>query len=183
MLKIGLTGNIASGKSEAQKIISSLGYKIIDLDMVSHNLLEENKEVQKEVLKNFKTLSRKELADIIFNNKDKRKVLEDIIHPKLNQFIEKFFIENKNEKALFVSGATIFETGFDKTFDKIILIDAPFETKINRLMKRNNLSYKEALIRLNSQSDNTNKTQYIINNDSDIIFLEENIKKMLEKLL
>lgn len=183
MLKIGITGNIASGKSEAQKIISSMGYKVVDLDIVSHQLLQNDKEVQQKVLDNFNTINRKELADIIFNNEDKKKILENIIHPKLNEYIENFFTANKDEKAVFVSGATIFEAGFDKTFDKIILIDAPFEFKINRLMKRNALSYDEALLRLKFQQNNITKTRYVINNDSSVEDLEKNIKKIFEMML
>ena len=173
MLKIGLTGNIAAGKTQVEKIISSLGFSVMDL----------NKTAKDEILKEFKTLNRKELGDIIFKNPKKRKRLENIIHPILNKCIENFFIDNKNKNAAFVSGATIFEAGFDKTFDKIILIDAPKETKINRLMKRNNLTYKEALLRLETQENNRNKTKYIIDNDSDFETLEKKVKELLEKML
>lgn len=183
MLKIGLTGNIAAGKTQVEKIISSLGFSVIDLDNVSHEILEYNKSVQDKILKEFKTLNRKELGNIIFKNPKKRKRLENIIHPILNKCIENFFIDNKNKNAAFVSGATIFEAGFDKTFDKIILIDAPKETKINRLMKRNNLTYKEALLRLETQENNRNKTKYIIDNDSDFETLEKKVKELLEKML
>ena len=183
MLKIGLTGNIASGKSEAEKIISKLGFKIIDLDEISHKILENDENAKSEILKAFNTLDRKALGKIIFSNKNKRKELENIIHPKLNNFIEQFFDENKDEKAVFVSGATIFEAGFDKTFDKIILIDAENETKIKRLMKRNNLSYDEALLRLNCQKNNKEKTEFVIENNSTLENFEDKIKNLLQKML
>ena len=96
--------------------------------------------------------------------------------------IEKFFIENFSKKAAFVSGATIFEAGFDKTFDKIILVDAPFNLKLERLMKRDNLDKKEALLRLNAQNDNKNKTKYLIFNDSDFETLEKKVQNLLIEL-
>ena len=71
MLKIGLTGNIAAGKTQVEKIISSLGFSVIDLDNVSHEILEYNKSAKDEILKEFKTLNRKELGNIIFKNPKK----------------------------------------------------------------------------------------------------------------
>ena len=74
----------------------------------------------------------------------------------------------------------LFEAGFDKLFDKIIFIDAPYEMRLKRLMKRNNLDLKSAEIRLNAQNDNNKmKADYIIDNSKTIQDLEEAIDSIL----
>ena len=95
------------------------------------------------------------------------------------EFIEDYFSKNQDKKAVFISGATIFEAGFDKIFDKILLIDAPYKTKLERIIKRDNLSLQEAKKRLKAQKDNSNKTKYVIINDS----TREELKKKLENIL
>ncbi len=183
MIKIGITGNIASGKSQAQKIISSLGYKVFDLDMTVHELFEKNEEVQNKIIEKFKTTDRKKIAEIVFSDVVKKCELENIIHPELKKYIQKVFFEYKDEKAVFVSGATIFEAGFENFFDKILLIEAEKELKIERLKKRNNLNDFEANLRLNSQNDNVNKTRYVIYNNTTLDDLEKNIKNILKIML
>ena len=181
MLKVGLSGKIASGKSEVENILQSLEYKVFDLDKLSHNLLENNEKIKALILAEFKTLNRKELGNIVFNDEDKKQKLENIIHPELKEIVLNIFKENKKEKAIFVSGALLFKTGFDKLFDKTIFISAKDEIRLERLMKRNSLTKEEALSRLNLQ-DESSKANFIIENNSDINELKTNVKKLLKDL-
>ncbi len=179
MNKIGLTGNIASGKSEVEKIISNLGFEVIDLDKIVHNLYEDNA-IKEELLKTFSTSNRKEIAQIVFKDKNKLKKLEEIIHPILKNFI----INLDDTKVTFVSGALLFEAHFDKLFDKIIFVDAPLDLRLKRLMKRNNLSKNEALVRITSQNSNYIKNaDYIIENDSNLEELKQKVTDLLPKIL
>ena len=134
MIKIGLTCNIASGKSEVENIFLKKGFIVVDLDKISHQLLENDDEVKNKVLDEFKTLDRAELAKIVFSDLNKQKILEDIIYPKLKEYIIKCFKINEDKKALIISGALIYEAGFSSLFDKIIFVDAKKELRLKRLM-------------------------------------------------
>ena len=181
MIKIGLTGNIASGKSTVEALIAEIGYKVVDLDKVSHELLETV--CKEEVLNIFKTTERKELSKIVFNDKNELKKLENIIHPKLKEYILKYFEENKTEEKVFISGALIYEAGFDKLFDKIIYVDSNKNLRLKRLMERNFLDEKTALIRINAQNDNfKNNADFIIDNNGDLRSLRENVAKILKNI-
>lgn len=180
MIKVGLCGKIASGKSAVEKIFQQKGVFVVDLDIISHNLLENDNDTQEKIFKEFNTLDRKELAKVVFSNQEKKKLLENIIHPKLKEHIFQLFEEKKNEKMIIISGALLFQSGFNKFFDKTIFINADKKIRLNRLVKRNNFSEKEALKRIESQEDNLEKdADFIIENNGSI----EELKKEVENLL
>ena len=162
MLKIGITGNIASGKSRIEEFIRNKGYNVIDLDSVVHDLYQNNKTVKENILKTFGELDRKVLGQIVFKDIQKKKQLEKIIYPILEEEIKKIFSKHIN-KVIFISGALIYEAGFDRYFDKIIFVDADYEKRLERLIKRNNYNIDEAKKRLDSQNLNyIDKADYII---------------------
>ncbi|MBQ8476429.1 dephospho-CoA kinase [bacterium] len=174
MQKLGLTGNICAGKSEVENILEKKGYKVIDLDKIAHKFLENNSEIKN----HFHTLDRKIIGNIVFSNPDEKKYLESILHPLLYNFVLEEF--KKNYEKIVISGALLYEAGFDKLFDKIIFIDAPYDIRLKRLIKRNNLSEKEAKQRLDAQN-NTHKTRadYVIENNSTLRELENAINSIL----
>ena len=179
MLKVAITGNIASGKSVLENYLQELGYKVFDTDKIAHEILENNSEI-KQI---FGTLDRKEIAKIVFSNKDKLRQLESIIHPKVKKEILKIF--DLNEKLAFISVPQLFETGFDELFDKIIFISADKDIRLKRLMKRNNLSEDEALQRINAQVDENEKilkSNFVIYNNGEIKNLKEKILDLLNEL-
>ncbi len=179
MIKIGLTGNIASGKSTVEFIIADFGYKVIDLDKISHNLIETT--CKNEILSTFDTIDRKQLADIVFKDREKLRKLENIIHPELKKYILKYFENNKNEKMIFISGALIFEAGFSDLFDKIIYVDAKKDIRLNRLIKRSSIDKETALLRINAQNDSfKNKADFIIENNKDKEALKTKIFEILK---
>lgn len=183
MIKIGLTGNIASGKSEVENLFLKKDFIVVDLDKISHQLLENNDEVRMSVLNEFNTLNRIELAKIVFSDLNKKKNLEDIIYPKLKEYILDVFKINKDEKAVIISGALIYEAGFNELFDKIIFVDANKDLRLKRLMKRNNLDKETALKRINCQNDdNKTKADIIIENNSDIKDLNTKINNIISLL-
>jgi len=147
MLKIAITGNIASGKSTVEKIIENNGYKVYDTDKIAHNLLESSKEVKEA----FGTINRSEIAKIVFANSEKLQLLESILHPKVKEEILKIFSSNDN--VVFISVPQLFEAGFEDMFDKIIYLTADENLRAERLIKRNALSNEEALRRINAQKE------------------------------
>ncbi|MBQ4646463.1 MAG: dephospho-CoA kinase [Candidatus Gastranaerophilales bacterium] len=180
MIKVGISGKIASGKSEVEKIIKSLGYEVFDMDFMVHKLYDK-KTISDKILQEFKTTDRKEIGKIIFDNKDKKATLESILFPELKKIIFDLFEKYKNEKILFISGALLFKSGFYKLFDKTIFVDSKEEIRLERLMKRNNLDIKTARLRLNLQ-DEGNFADFIIENNEDFDKLKEKTKEVIDKL-
>lgn len=196
---IVLTGGIGSGKSTASRILKSLGYDVIDLDIISHNKLESSideiiKHFGKEILIENK-IDRKKLADIVFSDKNKLSILENILHPQIRfeVYRQAKILESCN-KIYFIDIPIFFEIREKQIkekkkntydIDKILLIYAPKSLQIKRIMQRNNLSYNEALIRIENQIDiekKKEKATFIIENTSDIETLKTNIEQLLNML-
>ncbi|POZ88622.1 MULTISPECIES: dephospho-CoA kinase [Petrotoga] len=141
---IGITGPAGSGKSTVSKIIKTI-YKnkasIIDVDRLGHEVLtylfikEKLKEnFGDEIFDDNNNISRSKLGEIVFSNKEKLELLNQIVHPeilkKTEQIVRK--ISNKND-IIIVDAALLFKIGVDKLCDKIIYVDAPEELRIKRL--------------------------------------------------
>ena len=194
MLKIAITGNIASGKSLVEDFLIKLGYKVIDSDKIVHNILENDNKTIKKIKELFSTddilnvkgnISRDKLGKVVFSNIEKKKALEKIIHIIVKEKIDNFFELNKEEKFVFVSVPLLFEANFDKFFDKIIFISAPEDIRLSRLINRNKYSIEYAKKRIQSQAreeDKIKKSDFVIYNKSDLKTLEEQIKNILNKL-
>ena len=180
MIKVGLSGKIASGKSEIEKMLQNMGYLVFDLDKISHSLFDDEP-IKNKILNTFKTLDRKEIGKIVFNDNTRKEKLEEIIYPKLKEIIFELFEKYKEEKAIFISGALLFKSGFYKFFDKTIFIEADDEIRLKRLIKRNNLELTEAKARLNLQDDKT-FADFIIENNKDKEKLNNELNKVLKTL-
>lgn len=180
MIKVGISGKIASGKSEVEKIIQKLGYNVFDLDIISREIFNREN-IKNKIFAEFQTLDRQEIGTIVFNNPNKKTELEKIIHPELKKEIFNLFEKYKNEEIIFISGALLFKSGFYEFFDKTIFIDAPDKIRLKRLIKRNNLDKNSAKARLNLQ-DNKDMADFIIENNSDIENLKKETSKIIEKI-
>ncbi len=194
MIKVGLTGSIGTGKSTVSKIFQKLGAYVIDADKVVHRLLQDKK-VKEEIKQVFGNdifdssgnIDRKKLAKIIFNNPEMKKKLEEILHPKVRQQIEHFIKEvyEKDKNAVIIAEIPLLiETGLYKNYDKVIVVYAPKDLQLKRLLNKG-FSEEEALSRINSQMDIEEKLKYadiVIENTGSLKELEEKVKKVYEKL-
>ena len=182
MIKIGLTGNIASGKSFVEDIFKSENIPCLDSDKITHDLLENNFEVIEKIKKVFlkdgfdildknKKISRNKLGAVVFNDKEKLKVLESVLHPVIKDRINGFFENNSTEKIAVAVVPLIFEANMTDMFDKIVLVAVDKDIQLKRLMERNNFTKEEALLRINSQisqDEKIKKVDFVIwNNDSE----------------
>lgn len=190
MLKFAIVGNIASGKSTIELELSKSGFKVFDTDKLSHVILEELKNNVIEAFKGFDIIengeiSRKKLGKIVFENKDLKQKLENIIYPKLKDKILEIFKENKSEKVVFISIPLLFEVGWQDLFDKILFVKTDDNIRLKRLMKRNSYSEKEAKARISAQipqEEKIKKSDFIICNNGTLKILQNQIERFIIQL-
>ena len=163
MIKIGITGNIATGKSIIESFLNKKGINAIDADRVVHALLDNDKEVIQKVsaifapdninVKNEKGgISREKVGNIVFKDDAKLKKLEKILHPKVIEEFEKFFNNNICRKIVVGIVPLLYEANMEKMFDYVILVTVNKDIQLNRLKKRDNLTEEKALGRINCQN-------------------------------
>lgn len=185
---VGLTGGIASGKSEASRHLESLGAHCIDADAISHFLTGENGPLLTDIRAEFGdgvfgadgSLDRKALAEIVFNDEDARRRLDGITHPSIQKAMldEVEDAEKNGEKLVFLNVPLLFETGMDALCDEAWLINTEADVQLSRLMQRDDLDENQALSRVRSQMSAEEKQQranVVIDNN-------KNLDKMLNEL-
>ena len=184
MLKIAITGNIASGKSQVEKFISDKNYPVYDTDKIAHKILEQITDFYGYDVFADGKIDRKKLGELVFSSPDLKKKLEEIIHPKVKEEILKIF--EKDYPIVFISIPLLFETGFDKLFDKIIFVQCDDEIRLHRLIERNKITKSQALNRMNSQQaqdEKIKKSDYILYNNSTITDLEAQVALLLTNII
>ena len=194
---IGLTGGIGTGKSTVSQILKEKNFPVIDLDVISHEVIKFPKVVEKmvenfgkEVLEYNNTgnwiISREKLGRVIFGNREKRVILNSIMHPEILHIMREKILECKKEnKIIFVEIQLLFEVQWEKEFDYILLVSAEKETQIKRILSRDKRSKEEALSIINSQMPLDEKkkiSDYVIENDGNIQDLERKIDGFLKKI-
>lgn len=190
MIKIALTGNIASGKSTVQGILEKKWYKVFDTDDAAHILLDTMPEI-KEVFKGYDILNsdglvnRGQLGRIVFSAPELKKKLENIMHPAIKNKILEFFEQNKSERAVFVGIPLLFESDMRDIFDKAVLIYTDDFTRKERLILRNNYSPEYAAARMEAQMPQDEKKLLcddIIFNNGTLSDLEKSVDECLDRI-
>ena len=194
---IGLTGGIGTGKSTVSRILKERGYEVIDLDVIAHEVIRFPQVIEKivenfgkEILENNNSendiISREKLGKIIFRNKKKRLILNSIMHPEiLHSMREKILKYKKENKIIFVEIQLLFEVQWEKEFDSILLVSADEKTQIQRVLKRDNRTYEEALNIINSQmslDEKKKRSDFIIENNGSLSELREKVLEFLNNL-
>ncbi len=186
---VALTGGIATGKSSVAEIFSTLGYDIVDADKVAHRLLDENADKIADIfgekfVQNGR-VDRKALGSLVFADKAQRERLEGLMHPLIRDEILDISAKlDKKSRPYLIELPLFFETGAYE-IDNSILVYAPREMQLKRLMARNNLSKKEANDRIDSQMDIESKkakAKYIIDNTKDMAHLNQECQRV-DKLI
>lgn len=189
---LGLTGGIATGKSQADAYFKSKGYPIVDTDLIAHQLMQPGgaswqkikDEFGTDYLNSDQTINRKKLSNFVFKNTQALTRLNDITHPLIKAEMHKQMHNYKN-KLIIVDVPLLFESGFDKYIDASLLIDTTPELELKRLMARNGFTREQAQIRIDSQMPLAQKralATYIINNTGTIEQLNQQLQEFLNNL-
>ena len=172
--RIGISGNIGSGKSYVCKIFNQLGISTFHSDEETKKLYFLP-DVKKEIIGRFGeevyfadgSLNKKLLSYHLFQNPEALKFIEALLYPKLNQVFDEWCEQQPSEYVLFES-AILFEKNFDKQFDKVIFVSAPENIRLQRAMERDKCDEENVRSRMRLQWDEEtkiSKSDYIINND------------------
>jgi dephospho-CoA kinase len=171
MLKVGLTGGYASGKSHVARHLASLGCHVIYADKLGHQVLLPGGEAYAPAVSLFgtgilgtdQTIDRKKLASIVFQSPELLKQLNAIVHPAVFRLEAQSFIgfESQNPKGIAViEAAILIETGRYKTLDRLMVTSCPAEVQIQRAMARDQITRQEAESRLARQISDAERIRF-----------------------
>jgi len=196
MILVGLTGGIASGKSEVSRIFKNLGAYIIDADEIAHTLLEPNSQTWEKIVNSFgtgilrsdRTIDRRVLGRIVFDDPKKLAGLNAILHPFV--FTEKErrqkIIAATDPRAVIVFDVPLLiETKAHKDMDKVIVVTVDPQTQLKRLIERNSLTAQEAQKRISAQMPLNEKTKYadyLVDSGESLADMEVRVRQIFKEL-
>ena len=157
---VGVTGSFGSGKTTIAKMFEFLGAYVIDVDSVCHSLMEPKRKVYKRIVRYFGTeilgtdrrIKRSLLAEIVFREKSKLKLLNRLIHPEAIREVNKIIKAKKKKKIIVVDAALLVETGFYKRMDKLIVVKANRKKQVERLLRSKGEKRRGVLQRIGMQA-------------------------------
>ncbi len=188
---VGLTGKTGAGKSTVSAYLKQKGAYIIDGDIIAREIFEINKSLLPKLCEAFGwdilendgvSLNRKALARKAFSTPENTALLNSIMHPAINEEIKKrvgkAFLEYNT---VIVDAAAIIESGFADECDMLLVVHAPESVRKERIIKRDNLTEEDALVRIKGQKDDSfylEKATYIVSN-----FGDNDFKKQVDSLI
>lgn len=183
MIKLGITGGIGSGKSTVSELFTLLGIPVYIADKESKRLTETSVVIKEQLIALFGeelyqdgVLNKALLASYIFNDTEKLEKVNKIIHPVVGNDFNKWVELNKTSKIVAQEAAILFESGFDKLVDKVIVVYTPLEMRIERTMKRDGVSREKVLERIQNQMSDEKKVElsdFVIVNDGTLSLIEQ----------
>lgn len=192
MLKIGLTGGIGSGKTAVSDLFEKLGIPVIDTDLIARELVNNNPEMLSKLIETFGhdiideqgRLDRKNLGKIVFNNHQQREKLEKLLHPiirkEVSNRLEKLTAQAVSPYVIIVV-PLLLETGFGALVDRVLVVLADSDNRIERIQERDGRSLDEIHSIINSQASDEirqDAADDIIENNSNINNLDKQVKKL-----
>jgi dephospho-CoA kinase len=193
MVRVGLTGGIGSGKSTVAHVFEILGIPVYYADKEAKRLMSEDPEIRKEVIKHFgeeayadNLINRRFIAEIVFKDKQKLQLLNSLVHPITIARAEEWMRRHQTPYVI-KEAALIFESGSQETLDYVIGVSAPLNIRIQRTMKRDEVSREEVLNRMQNQIQESIKMRlcdFVIRNDDQhlvlpqVLALHEKLKRL-----
>lgn len=199
IIRIGLTGSIATGKSTASKMLQNLGCIIIDGDLIAREVALDAavlKEIQKtfgdEILDEKGKLRRKKLGEKVFSDSEALEKLNKIMHPAIRErikyrmeMIEKKTRNQETSAYVVIDGALLIEMNLHRLVDEVWVVTLPEKVQLERLMRRDNISKGSAKKRIQAQMGTAEKVKFadvVLDNSKDEHYLQKQIEKEFERL-
>jgi len=188
MLKIALTGNIGSGKSTVAKLFENCGFYVYDADKIIKDLYRERGEVYEKVMEVFgreilsedNNIDTKKLADIVFSDREKLKILEDITHSALYRRLDEVFKTLPKDAVAIVEASLVLEKKTKGRYDFLVLVYAPYEVcKLRSLAK--GITQDDFERRWKNQMDPKEKLKradYVVDNSGDLKKTKERVAEL-----
>lgn len=187
MLKVGITGNIGSGKTTVSKIFEVLGVPVFYADDEAKDVMVKDAELIAGIKQAFSeqsyfedgSLNRKHISSIVFNNDDELKKLNALVHPAVFRAFDSWVLQFKDAPYVLKEAALLFESSSYKMCDKTIVVTAPLEIRIARVMQRDHLSKEEILSREAKQFTEEKKIEladFVIKNDNSELVIPQVLK-------
>ena len=194
MMIIGITGSAGSGKTAVAKLFSRHWYSRIDADSIGHEMLKKDKRIQKELVRNFgsgildknKNITRQRLGNAVFNDKNKLKKLNSIMHPliikEIKNQIKKIRQKCGNKAKIIVDAPLLLETKAKNLVDKIIVVKCSKENILKRNKKFTRRQIEKILKAQMPLNEKLKYADFVIDNNKDSGHLERQVEKIIEKL-
>ena len=186
---IALTGGIATGKSTVASLLALNGMRVIDADSISHKILDDSyawveENFGSKYVDNSK-VNRKKLGELIFSNKDRKKILENFLHPKIREEIKKQSIKQDSFKFPYLIDIPLFFENSAYDIEESVVVYTPKDIQLQRYMKRDNYSEIESIKRIESQMSIDEKKQratWVIDNSKNLKHLQQEVENFVEKI-
>ncbi|MDD3579483.1 MAG: dephospho-CoA kinase [Desulfobacca sp.] len=195
MLKIALTGGVASGKSTVAKYLRDLGVAVIDADELAREVVAPGQPANQAIRQAFGpeffdpdgTLKREKLGQRVFTDPAARQRLNELTHPWIAQALERQLrrLEAQGVPLVVVEVPLLFELGLESAYDLVIVVDVDRDTQIRRLQSRDRRSYSQIAGMLQAQAplvDKVRRADYVIDNRGTLEETHQKVKNILEKV-
>lgn len=192
MLRIGLTGGIGAGKSAVASFFAELGALVIDTDELAREAVEPASEGLREIERRWPSvvrdgrLDRAALADIVFADRDAREALNAIVHPTVRRLAAERERDAAPGQIVVHVVPLLFETGYDALVDKTVLVAAPQDVRVARVVERDGVAGTHTLARVAAQIDPErarSRADYVIENDGDLAALRARTAEVYRALV
>lgn len=194
MLRVGLTGGIASGKSEVSRRLAELGAVLIDADLLAREAVEPGSEGLAEVVRAFGpgilqddgALDRAALGALVFADPERRGQLNAIVHPRVRARAAELMAAASDEAVVVQDIPLLVETGQAGSFDVVVVVDAPDEVRIRRLAERNGMTPEDASARMAAQATREERlaaADHVIENSGSLDELRAAVDRLWHEVL
>jgi dephospho-CoA kinase len=197
ILRVGLTGGIASGKTTVASLLAEHGAYVLDADRIGHDLIAPGGAAHASVVARFGpsivepdgTISRPRLGAIVFADGEARRALDAIVHPHILPEVGRrlaAYLETGHALVAIVDAALLVEAGMARSFDRLVVVRCVRETQIRRLMTRNGMTQAEAERRIDAQAPLDTKlavADYVVDTDGTMRQTREQVDRLWRDLL